>query len=112
MDKQEGQFPLAITTYRYLRRMERQDLLKKNYKQSKVEITNFVKGAKGVSKADSTESYISPEVLSLDTESVQLLRRLLKFTDKEELFRVLLRKPLKDKHSKKAVRLSIIPTDV
>jgi len=36
----------------------------------------------------------------------------LKFTDKGELFRVLLKKSLKDRQSKKAVRLSIIPTDV
>ena len=41
-----------------------------------------------------------------------MLRKLIRFTDKEELFRVLLKKPLKDKQSKKAVRLSIIPTDV
>lgn len=111
LEKHEGQFPLAITTYRYLRRMERQDLLKKNYKPNKIEITQFIKGAKSI-VASEVESYISQEVISLDTESVQLLKRLLKFTDKEELFKVLLRKPLKDKHSKKAVRLSIIPTDV
>jgi hypothetical protein len=36
----------------------------------------------------------------------------LQFTDKEELFRVLLKKPLKERHAKKAVRLAIVPTDV
>ena len=40
------------------------------------------------------------------------MRKLLQFTDKGELFRVLLKKPLKDRQAKKAVRLSIIPTDV
>jgi hypothetical protein len=43
---------------------------------------------------------------------VVLLRKLLKFTDKGELFKVLLKRPLRDRQSKKAVRLSIIPTDV
>lgn len=36
LEKREGQYPLAITTYRYIRRMERQELLKKNYKPSKI----------------------------------------------------------------------------
>jgi hypothetical protein len=43
---------------------------------------------------------------------VSLVRKLLAFVDKEDLFRVCLKKPLKDKYSKKVVRLSIIPTDV
>ena len=92
--------------------MERQELLKKNYKPSKVEILNFVKVDKKAQKNKEDEnSYVSSEVNSLDSESIMLLRRLLKFTDKEELFRVLLKKPLKDKQAKKSVRLSIIPTD-
>lgn len=41
-----------------------------------------------------------------------MLRKLVRFVDKEDLFKVLLKKPLKDRQSKKAVRLSIIPTDV
>lgn len=102
---------MAITTFRYLRRMEKQELLKKNYKPSKIEIHNFVKSKGALKQQEGEASYISPEVYSLDSESVQLLRRLIKFTDKEELFRVLVKKPLKDKHSKKSVRLSIIPTD-
>ena len=48
---------------------------------------------------------------SLDSESTSILKKLLKFADKDELFRVLLKKPLKDKQSKKAVRMSLIPTD-
>ena len=40
------------------------------------------------------------------------LKKLLKFADKEDIFRVLLKKPLKDKQSKKSARLSVIPTDV
>ena len=47
----------------------------------------------------------------MDSESSMILRKLLKFADKDELFRVLLKKPLKDKQSKKAVRMSLIPTD-
>ena len=111
LEKKDGQFPLAITTFRYLRRMERQDLLKKNYKPPKVEILNFIKPEKKAQTA-SEASYINADVNALDSESVMILKRLLKFTDKEELFRVLLRKPLKDKQAKKSVRLSIIPTDV
>lgn len=41
-----------------------------------------------------------------------LLKGLVNFVDKEELFRVLLKKPLKEKQSKKAVRMCIVPTDV
>ena len=41
-----------------------------------------------------------------------MLRKLVKFVDKEDLFKVLLKKPLKDKKSKKAVRMSVVPTDV
>ena len=84
--------------------------MKKNYKPSKVEILNFIKIDKKAQK--DKEENANSEINSLDTESILLLKRLLKFTDKEELFRVLIKKPLKDKQSKKAVRLSIIPTDV
>jgi len=109
LEKKNGQFPLAVTTFHYLRRMERQELMKKNYKPSKVDILNFVKIDK---KAAKKEEDNNSEISTLDTESILLLKRLLKFTDKEELFRVLIKKPLKDKQAKKAVRLSIIPTDV
>ena len=43
LEKKDGQFPLALSTFHYLRRMERQELLKKHYKPSKVDILNFVK---------------------------------------------------------------------
>jgi hypothetical protein len=113
LEKKDGQFPLAITTFHYLRRMERQELLKKNFKPSKIDILNFVKVDKKAQKdKEDSLSYTASEVHSLDSESILLLKRLLKFTDKEELFRVLLKKPLKDKAAKKSVRLSIIPTDV
>ena len=93
--------------------MERQELLKKNYKPSKVEILNFVKvDKKGTKAKEENSSYTSAEVNSLDSESIMYLKRILKFSDKEEIFRVLLKKPLKDKQSKKSARLSIIPTDV
>jgi len=64
------------------------------------------------SRATYDDNKISPEVASLDSKSIAILHRLLQFTDKEELFRVLIKKPLKEKNSKKSVRLSIIPTDV
>ena len=50
LEKKDGQFPLAVTTFHYLRRMERQELLKKHYKPSKTEILNFVKVDKKGSK--------------------------------------------------------------
>jgi len=91
--------------------MERQELVKKNYKPSKVEVLAFIKNKKTV-KENEDNGYACTEGNSLDSESVSLVRKLLGFVDKEELFRVLLKKQLKDKHSKKVVRLSIIPTDV
>jgi hypothetical protein len=36
---------------------------------------------------------------------------LLTFVDKEELLRLLIKKPLKDKANKKAVRMMVVPTD-
>ena len=72
---------------------------------------NFVKVDKK-SQKDKEDNNSNAEINTLDTESILLLKRLLKFTDKEELFRVLIKKPLKEKQAKKAVRLSIIPTDV
>jgi len=35
LEKVEGQYPLAITTYQYIRRLERQELVKKHYKPTK-----------------------------------------------------------------------------
>ena len=97
---------MALSTYNYLRRKERQDLVKKHYKPSQIDVLKFVP------KNITVESSSNSELTSLDSESIQLLRKLLGFVDKEELFRVLLKKPLREKQSKKAVRLSIIPTDV
>lgn len=109
LSKVNGEFPLAISTYNYLRRMERQELVKKHYKPSKVDLLTFTAPAR---RSKRPEPSGNPEVQALDSESVGLLKGLLGFVDKEELFRVLLKKPLKDRHSKKAVRLCIIPTDV
>ena len=86
-------------------------MVKKFYKPSKTEILNFVKVDKKASKGHE-ESYITADVNALDSESIMMLKKLLNFTSKEELFRVLLKQPLKDKQSKKSVILSIIPTDV
>lgn len=87
--------------------------MKKHYKACKSDVLNFVRpDKKGQRYKEDENSAVSQEVSSLDTESVHLLKKLLKFTDKGELFRVLLKKPLKEKQSKKSVRLSIIPTDV
>lgn len=111
LQKKGGEFPLQLSTYNYLRRMEKQELVKKNYKPSKVDVLAFIKNKKTVKETESN-GYASTEGNSLDSESVSLVRKLLGFVDKEELFRVCLKKPLKEKHSKKVVRLSIIPTDV
>ena len=43
LQKVEGQFPLAITTYQYIRRLERQELVKKHYKPTKAEVLNFAR---------------------------------------------------------------------
>ena len=111
--KVEGQYPLAISTFQYLRRLERQDLVRKHYKASKSEILAFIpQPKKGQKLRDDDNDGVSAEIAALDTESVSLLRKLLAFADKGDLFRVLLKKSLKDRQSKKSVRLSIIPTDV
>jgi len=109
LQKKDGLLPLALTTFNYIRRMERQELAKKHYKPSKIDLLAFVPKN---SRAKDEDDKVSSEVASLDSESIALLHRLLPFTDKEELFRVLIKKPLKEKSSKKSVRLSIIPTDV
>jgi hypothetical protein len=57
--------------------------MKKSYKPSKVDILNFVKGDKKGQKGKEGDSYLFSEISSLDSESVSLLRRLLKFTDKD-----------------------------
>ena len=60
LEKKDGQFPLAVTTFNYLRRMERQELLKKHYKPSKVDILNFVKSdKKGAKGKEASSSYAS-----------------------------------------------------
>jgi hypothetical protein len=107
--KSNGDFPLTINTYNYLRRMERQELTKKHYKPSKIELLSFTAPSRRVKRSEPSDN---AEINSLDSESISLLRGLVQYVDKEELFRVLLKKPLKDRQSKKAVRLSIIPTDV
>lgn len=91
--------------------MEKQELVKKNYKPSKVELLPFIKNRK-ILKEEDNQGYGCTEGNSLDTHSVSLVRGLLSFVDKEELFRVLLKKQLKDRYSKKVVRMSIVPTDV
>jgi hypothetical protein len=105
----DGEFPLAITTYNYLRRMERQELVKKHYKPTSTNILAFTAPARRTKRQETSGN---SDIEALDSESVALLRGLLPFVNKEELFRVLLKKTLKDRQSKKAVRLCIIPTDV
>lgn len=46
LEKINGSFPLAISTFNYCRRMEREEILKKHYKPNKVELTNYVKAKK------------------------------------------------------------------
>lgn len=66
LQKTDGQFPLALTTFNYLRRMERQELMKKNYKPSKVEILNFVKVDRKAQK-DKEDNAVNAEINSLDS---------------------------------------------
>jgi hypothetical protein len=59
LEKQEGQFPLAISTFQYIRRLERQELVRKHYKPSKVDLTPFIIASKKAQRA-SEEGIISP----------------------------------------------------
>lgn len=102
------ELPLTLNTYNYLRRMERQELVKKHYKPSKIDVLPFIAIAR---KHKRTENFENSEINALDSESISLLRGLVNFVDKEELFRILVRKPLKERQSKKAVRLLTIPND-
>ena len=109
LSKVNGEFPLTINTYNYLRRMERQELVKKHYKPSKVDLLAFTTSSRRVKRSDPSEN---PEINALDSESIALLKGLVQYVDKEELFRVLLKKNLKDRQSKKTVRMAIVPTDI
>jgi hypothetical protein len=53
LQKRGGEFPLQLSTYNYLRRMEKQELVKKNYKPSKVEVLAFIKNKKTVKENES-----------------------------------------------------------
>jgi hypothetical protein len=57
--------------------------VKKHYRPSKFEILSFFRpDKKGQRNREDESSHVSQEVNSLDTESVFLLKKLLKFTDK------------------------------
>ncbi len=47
----------------------------------------------------------------LDFESKQLLDVLLGQVNKDDLFKVLVKKPLREKNMKKLVRMMVVPTD-
>ena len=102
------EFPLTLSTYNYLRRMEKQELAKKHYKPSKIDVLPFIAVARKLKRMENTDN---SEINNLDSESISLLRGLVNYVDKEELFRILVRKPLKERQSKKAVRLLTIPND-
>ena len=59
----------------------------------------------------SIDNPFSEEIGSIDSESIKILEKLVNFVDKDELFNLLASKPLKNKTSKKAVRLMVIPND-
>ncbi len=112
----DGLIPVLPSTRRYLRRMEKADYFKKNSgKKATQDILSFIHVAKAEKKsqAKKVENYsILPSTIEpLDTNSTQILNGLLGFVDKEELLRLLIKKPLKDKGSKKAVRMMVVPTD-
>lgn len=50
-------------------------------------------------------------VEDLDFESKQLLDVLLGQVNKDDLFKVLVKKPLREKNMKKLVRMMVVPTD-
>ncbi len=83
-------------------------MAKKHYKPSKIDVLPFIAAAR---KFKRTENLDNSEINALDSESISLLRGLVNYVDKEELFRILVRKPLKERQSKKAVRLLTIPND-
>jgi hypothetical protein len=47
----------------------------------------------------------------LDTESHNILRKLVNFVDKEDLMRVAIKHPLRSKDSKKVIRMMAIPNE-
>lgn len=96
--------------------MEKADYYKKNSgKKAASDILSFIHVAKGDKKGQAKKvddfSILSSSIEPLDTNSTQILKDLLGFVDKEELLRLLIKKPLKDKASKKAVRIMVVPTD-
>lgn len=111
----DGLIPVLPSTRRYLRRMEKQEYFKKNGgKKATSDILSFISGpktTKAQSKKVENYSVLPSNIEPLDTNSVQILHDLLAFVDKEELLRLLIKKPLKDKGSKKAVRMMVVPTD-
>jgi hypothetical protein len=112
----DGFIPVLPSTRRFLRRMEKTEFFKKNSaKKTTVEINNFVRSPKadkkGQSKIVDDFCVLPTNIEPLDTNSTSILRSLLPFVDKEDLLKLLIKKPLKDKANKKAVRMMVVPTD-
>lgn len=96
--------------------MEKTEFFKKNSgKKATSDILSFIHVAKVDKKTQvkKVENYsvLPSSIDPLDTNSTQILKDLLSFVDKEELLRLLIKKPLKDKANKKAVRMMVVPTD-
>ena len=112
VDTNEGDIPILPSTRRYLRRLEKQEQARKNWsKGSKIDVLNFVSQTqKSKKKEEAPEQSTLNVSVALDTESIDILRKLKDFVDKEDLLRVLIKQPLRNKHSKKVVRLMAVPT--
>ena len=95
-----------------MRRLEKQEIFTKLNKNHKTDLTAFTASKQTQKNLQATKnSNIPSEISTLDSESLNILKNMLPFVDKEDLFKVLIKKPLKDKYSKKMVRMAVVPTD-
>ena len=91
--------------------MKKQEAVRKE-KTSKIDILSFIsnKDSKKNNYFEIKDDIFS-EIGLLDTDSLNILKKLTHFMNKDELFSILASKPLKNKIAKKAVRLMVIPNE-
>ncbi len=103
----DHEVPILPSTRRYLRRIQKQELAKKHWSKSqKVDIVGFFRAEKKGKKDDVVQN---SQFGDLDTESFNILKKLKHFVEKEDLLRVAIKHPLRNKESKKIVRLMAVP---
>ena len=112
VETDSGEIPLLPSTRRYIRRMQKHEIVRKELKKAqKTDILGFF-SAKNTDKKDTAVAASNPfseEIGAIDSESIKILEKLTHFVDKDELFNLLAGKPLKSKTAKKAVRLMVVP---